>query len=347
MRRVEYFAQRKALDIESLGGIVAEKLVERGLVKEPLDLFNLKLEPLAKLNLGTDDEPRTFGEKNATKILEALQRAKTAPLHRWIHALAIAGVGETIAYELARLHRSFDDLANSKLIHLVADEGKGAAALKEEIKLRLSENPMLKAEVDIQRQSLENDIAALKGELEKAQDSLQKPDLSSEELERLRKLRGGFKNKIKTREAKLETIGLSEEIGPVVAKSLQNFFRSPVGKAVLTRLHSLDINPMQDSSTATTSGLVGVFAGKTFVLTGTLPSLSRDEASEMIRTAGGSVTSSVSKNTNYVLAGESAGSKLDKARTLGVTVIDEADFRRMLGNIEPTKTKVESQSSLL
>jgi len=79
-RRVEYFAQRKALDLESLGGIVAEKLVERGLVKEPLDLFDLKLEVLGKLNLGTDEEPRMFGEKNATKILDALQRAKTAPL---------------------------------------------------------------------------------------------------------------------------------------------------------------------------------------------------------------------------------------------------------------------------
>src|ERR1019366_1973347 len=83
-RRVEYFAARKALDLESLGDIVAEKLVERALVKEPLDLFDLKLEVLGKLNLGTDDEPRTFGEKNATKILDALQRAKTAPLSRWL-----------------------------------------------------------------------------------------------------------------------------------------------------------------------------------------------------------------------------------------------------------------------
>ena len=82
---------------------MAEKLVERGLVKEPLDLFDLKLEVLGKLNLGTDDEPRTFGEKNATKILDALQRAKTAPLSRWIHALAIADVGEATATELAKL----------------------------------------------------------------------------------------------------------------------------------------------------------------------------------------------------------------------------------------------------
>ena len=111
MRRVEYFAQRKSLDIESLGGIVADKLVERGLVKEPLDLFDLKLEQLGKLNLGTDEEPRTLGEKNATKILDALQRAKTAPLARWIFALAISDVGEATAKQLAATHESLEALA--------------------------------------------------------------------------------------------------------------------------------------------------------------------------------------------------------------------------------------------
>jgi DNA ligase (NAD+) len=122
-RRVEYFAQRKALDIESLGGIVAEKLVERGLVKEPLDLFNLKLEQLGKLNLGTDDEPRVFGEKNATKILEALQRAKTAPLSRWIQALAIADVGEATAKQLAATHESLDALNDSEVLRDIRDLG--------------------------------------------------------------------------------------------------------------------------------------------------------------------------------------------------------------------------------
>ena len=123
MRRVEYFAQRKALDIESLGGIVAEKLVERGLVKEPLDLFDLKLEQLGKLNLGTDEEPRVFGEKNATKILDALQRAKTAPLNRWIHALAIADVGEATAKQLAATHDSLEALANSAVLRDIRDLG--------------------------------------------------------------------------------------------------------------------------------------------------------------------------------------------------------------------------------
>jgi hypothetical protein len=71
-RRLEYFAKRGALDLEGLGGIVADKLVERGLVSEPLEVFNLTLEQLATLNLGTNEEPRVFGEKNARKLIDAI-----------------------------------------------------------------------------------------------------------------------------------------------------------------------------------------------------------------------------------------------------------------------------------
>jgi DNA ligase (NAD+) len=74
-----------------------------------------------------------------------------------------------------------------------------------------------------------------------------------------------------------------------------------------------------------------VFAGKVFVLTGTLPTLSREKATAMIEAAGGKASGSVSKKTSYVLAGEEAGSKLEKAKQLGVPVIDEAEFRRLLG----------------
>src|ERR1700716_4003813 len=111
-RRVEFFAARGALDIESVGGIGADKLVERGLVREPLDLFELKTEQLATLNLGTDEAPRIFGEKNAQKAIDAIERAKTFPLSRWLFAVAIPDVGKTTATQLAAFHDTMEQIAN-------------------------------------------------------------------------------------------------------------------------------------------------------------------------------------------------------------------------------------------
>ena len=294
-RRVEYFAQRKALDLESLGGIVAEKLVERGLVKEPLDLFDLKLEVLGKLNLGTDDEPRTFGEKNATKILDALQRAKTAPLSRWIHALAIADVGEATAKQLAATHESLDALAGSEVLRDIRDLGAKESE-RAEISPRSRKNPP-------------------KDEAEKA--ARQQRD---EEL----------KTAIAAIESRLETGGLKAklvEVGPVAAASVLDFFAATAGKKVLARIRELDITPQNEKVNSVRPE--GRFAGKTFVLTGTLPTLTREEATAKIEAAGGKVTGSVSKKTDFVLAGADAGSKLTKAQELGVRILDEAEFLKL------------------
>jgi len=88
-----------------------------------------------------------------------------------------------------------------------------------------------------------------------------------------------------------------------------------------------------------------LLAGKTFVLSGTLPTLSRDGASALIRDAGGNVTGSVSKNTDFLLAGESAGAKLEKARELGVKVLSEEEFIKMLGP-QPRAKPVTTQGLL-
>src|SRR5437763_4052247 len=126
-RRLEFFAARGALDIESVGGIVADKLVERGLVREPLDLFELKVEQLAKLYLGTEENLRIFGEKNATKAIQAIERARKFPLSRWLYALAIPDVGKTNATDLAHFHETIDDVATSELMRdvIVYHEAKG------------------------------------------------------------------------------------------------------------------------------------------------------------------------------------------------------------------------------
>jgi len=277
-RRVEFFAARGALDIESVGGIVADKLVERGLVREPLDLFELKVEQLAKLNLGTEEAPRVFGEKNATKAIHAIERARTLPLSRWLYALAIPDVGKTTATQLAKFHETIEDVANSELLRGILDYHQK------------------------------------RNEKESAR----------EIVERL--LKTGF---AKPSKSKAEKDGIVTEVGPVVAESVLDFFASAAGKKILRRLKELDIHPKSEKVSAKRAAELPL-AGKTFVLTGTLPSMTREEATEKIEALGGHVTGSVSKKTDYVLAGTEPGSKFDKAKELGLKIIDESAFRKLL-----------------
>jgi DNA ligase (NAD+) len=121
---------------------------------------------------------------------------------------------------------------------------------------------------------------------------------------------------------------VSQEIGPVVSQSVREYFASEDGRKFLKRLADLDIQPKSDNLRETTTA--GPLAGKTLVLTGTLPTLKREEAARLIEQAGGHVAGSVSKKTHYVVAGEEAGSKLDKARELGVPVLDEAGLHALL-----------------
>ena len=119
------------------------------------------------------------------------------------------------------------------------------------------------------------------------------------------------------------------EVGPVVAQSVLDFFASPAGKKILHRMKELGIRPKSEKVSAKRAAELPL-AGKTFVLTGTLPSMTREEATEKIEALGGHVTGSVSKNTDYVLAGAGPGSKIDKAKELGIRIIDEAEFRKLV-----------------
>ena len=118
------------------------------------------------------------------------------------------------------------------------------------------------------------------------------------------------------------------EVGPVAAASVLDYFASPAGKKVLARIRELGIKPQSEKVSAAAAS-AGAFAGKTFVLTGTLPTMTREEATAKIEAAGGKVSGSVSKKTDFVLAGAEAGSKLEKAQQLGIKILDEAEFLRM------------------
>ena len=136
---------------------------------------------------------------------------------------------------------------------------------------------------------------------------------------------GNFDAIMNAEMAKLET---AEEVGPKVSHSIHEFFKEPRNRELIDRL-----KPELRALTVefATPKKSGALHGLTFVLTGTLAGMSRDEAKAKIEAAGGKVTGSVSKKTNYVVAGEEAGSKLDKARALNVEVIDETKLLGMIG----------------
>jgi DNA ligase (NAD+) len=123
-----------------------------------------------------------------------------------------------------------------------------------------------------------------------------------------------------------EQLEAVEGIGPTLAESVREFFDAPENRAVVKRLagHGVDMTAPKRASAS------GPLSGKTFVVTGTLSSLSRSQATVEIESRGGRVTGSVSKKTDYVVAGESPGTKLDRARELGVEVLDEKAFQALL-----------------
>ena len=320
-RRLEYMARRTALDLEGLGGIVADKLVESGVLHGPLDLFALErgqqlLPVLAALNLGTPEEPRVFGAKNAAKLNAAVGRARALPLARWLHALAIPEVGETIAYELAAAHENLEALAASELLAAILEREKLLAQMEEK-------NPAARRNAKLpldEKERLKGEYASLEQELRRLDGMLLERRFAKPSKRKISGGGGGY-------------AGIIYAVGPVVAASVHSYFASPEGRSVLQCLKELDIHPVGAVGLSETLGSSAA-SGKTFVLTGTLPSLSRDQARALIRAAGGSVTSSVTGKTDYVVAGEEAGSKLEAARTLGVPVLNEAELLVLLQGAE-------------
>jgi DNA ligase (NAD+) len=138
-----------------------------------------------------------------------------------------------------------------------------------------------------------------------------------------------FKNLDQLLGASLEQLTAVEDIGDVIARGLVHWLGDSNNRRLVERLQKAGLN--FDSSLYQDSAAVGAFAGKTFVLTGTLPTMTREEATMRIESRGGKVSGSVSKKTSYVLAGDDAGSKLEKAQKLGVKIIDEKEFMKLCG----------------
>src|SRR6056300_183694 len=294
---IKHFASRKAMDIDGLGDKIVEQLVDEQLIKDPADLFALDVATVAKLE--------RMAEKSASNLISSLDKAKHTTLPRFLFSLGILGIGETMAMNIANTLGSLEavqKLTLHDLVELKLSQAKAflkyASALPKELRVPMMQPPMdLKwcSSAHIELLAERYDLVA---------------DLLKQSPETL---------------VNQPTISI-EGLGDVLAEKLVMFFRQPHNLDVLNKLIAAGVQwPAIEKVDVSDSEL----AGQSFVLTGTL-SQPRDAYKARLLAAGAKVVGSVSKNTNYVVAGESAGSKLSKAQSLGVPVLDEAAIEAML-----------------
>lgn len=227
------------------------------------------------------------------------------------------------------------------LVHFVSREAMNIDGLGENIIQQLLDNGLIQNIADIYILQLE-DIASLKKNGQKfAQNLVDSINQSKEnDLYRLitalgirhvgskasKLLARKYKNIDNLMKAEFEDLSQINDIGPIVANSIIEFFSQEQTQDLIQKLKVAGVNTLAKEE----ENIDNRFEGKTFVLTGTLENYTRGEASNLIEKFGGKTSGTVSKKTNYVLAGEEAGSKLTKAQSLGVTILTEVEFQEMI-----------------
>ena len=229
-RNLVHFVSREAMNIDGLGENIISELLERKMISNIADIYDLTLEDIATL--------KKNGKKFAQNLINSINESKKNDLYRLITSLGIRHVGVKAAKVLAKQYNSIDNLSN----------------------------------------------------------------------------------------ATIEELNQIEDIGPIVANSIKEFFEQQQTKDLILRLKQAGVNTVRLKE----ENADNRFEGQVFVLTGGLEDYTREEALNIIEKFGGKVSSSVSKKTNYVIAGDNSGSKLLKAQDLGIKIIDETEFKKMI-----------------
>jgi DNA ligase (NAD+) len=236
-QHVKHFVSKGAMDIDGLGEEVALNMLAQGVIEDVADIYDLTEAGLVDRKIGK----KSFKEKSARSLVEAIEASKRQPFKRVLFALGLPGVGSVTAEALADHFGTIDKL----------------------------------------------------------------------------------------RDADPEAIEEVEGVGPIMAVQINEALADDATWALVKKLREKGVRMEADASERRQEG--GPLEGKTVVLTGTLPELTREEAAALVRAAGGKVTSSVSKKTDYVVAGENPGSKLAKAEKFGSEILDEDALKALLG----------------
>ena len=246
-RGLEHYASRSAMNIEGLGESLVAQLIEHGLVHDYSDVYKLTTPQLATLTSSSQRSDgklieRRFGEKNAAKVVEQIERSKDNPLWRLIYGLGIRHIGERGAQVLARAFGSMDAIAT----------------------------------------------------------------------------------------ASLEQLQSTSDVGPVLAESVRSWFDEPRNRELIDRLRQAGVRTEVPEEERQAAAAPKPLAGRTYVITGTLESMSREQATEALERLGAKVAGSVSRKTTGVIVGAEAGSKADKARELGIPTLDEEQLKALI-----------------
>jgi len=332
--RLRHFVSRNALDIEGLGEERIALFFNEGLIKSPADIFTLEARDRAS------DAPlskrKGFGARSVDNLFKAIEARRKVPLERFLFALGIRHIGETTARDLARafltwdafhvaIEKAIEDAPGPAWRRFHGLPGVGQKTAEAAVKaLAAAGGDRLLAQADlIDERSLAERIAAAKLAPAKAAAALAEAfaedanALVSAAREAAQQMAG---------DGHTDLASLSG-VGVVATDALVDFFREPHNKEVLAALLA-QIQVLPFERPATTQSAV---TGKTVVFTGTLERLNRNEAKAQAERLGAKVSSSVSKKTDYVIAGADAGSKLTKAQEFGVTILSEDEWLALIG----------------
>ena len=311
-RALEFFVSRGAMDIEGMGPQTIVALIENGLVEDEADIFSLDAEPLLALE--------GFAEKKVENLLASIEAAKSRSFERALTSLGIDGIGSTVAGLLADNFSSMQALLDTaNKIKAEAQAFAGIVAPLLDVAPR--DNP---------------EIAKLASRLRRPLSELVPRYLDADSLgERLARLlkpmpiprerASAMETALSRLIAESRPLHGIDGLGPVLVENIVAWFTDAHNQTVLAKMQAAGVNMRADEKAVAGSGL----AGHTFVLTGAM-SVPRGEIKALVEANGGKVTGSVSKKTSYVVAGDSPGSKVDKALKNQVPVISEADLRALI-----------------
>ena len=323
-----HFSSKNAMDIDSLGTAVVELLVDKDFVKSPADLYELTEKQRLTLQ-----KFEGFGAKSINKLFESLELSKQRPADRLLFALGIRHVGSKVASVIMQDYKDIDTLISASSSETLAE-------------LQLKVKPLLPTELAMKENGTHSGFVSI-----------------ITDLLRLKKNRTAFMARAKVanlsvKDDTAESIrALLSELVPnarlhhhkiagvesAVNSSLCRYFSNPTNLAVVQRLKNAGLTFKVESIELKES----LFTDKTCVITGTLTQMGRRDAAKLLESLGAKVTSSVTSKTDFLVAGENAGSKLAKAEKLGVTVLSEIEFiAKSSGNSTPKEAVLEPQPKL-